>query len=68
MQARHGDARSFQSVSRAESDYVRTFGVDAWKRTLADNLSAPALEDRPADDSDHVPANGESHVALTPTK
>ena len=40
----------YQSISRAESDYVRTFGVDAWKRTLAHNLSAPALDDAPVDE------------------
>jgi hypothetical protein len=35
----------YQSISQAETDYVRTFGVDAWKRTLAHNLSAPDFDD-----------------------
>ena len=35
----------YQSISRAESDYVRTFGVDAWKRTMAHNFSASSFDD-----------------------
>ena len=35
----------YQSISRAESDYVRTFGVDAWKRTMAHNFSAASFDD-----------------------
>ena len=32
----------YQSISCAETDYVRTFGVDAWKRTMA-TTSPPLL-------------------------
>ena len=35
----------YQSISRTESDYVRTFGVDAWKRTMAHNFSASSFDD-----------------------
>jgi hypothetical protein len=35
----------YQSISCAETDYVRTFGVDAWKRTMAHNLSTPDYDE-----------------------
>jgi hypothetical protein len=50
----------YQSTSRAETDYVRTFGVDAWKRTMAHNLSAAAF-----DDGDEVDDQQESPNATT---
>jgi hypothetical protein len=52
----------YQSISRTESDYVRTFGVSAWKRTLADNLSALA----PENDPDENPHANESSASQAP--
>jgi hypothetical protein len=46
----------YQSISCAETDYVRTFGVDAWKRTMAHNLSAADFDD----DRDDQPAAQDS--------
>jgi hypothetical protein len=42
----------YQSISQAETDYVRTFGVDAWKRTMAHNFSAAAFDDQNDDVED----------------
>jgi hypothetical protein len=35
-----------QSIGDAEKEYVRVFGVDAWKRQVAGNFSSPRPEER----------------------
>ena len=54
----------YQSISCAETDYVRTFGVDAWKRTMAHNLSAAAFDDdrddQPSAEDSAAPASDQA--------
>ena len=53
----------YQSISCAETDYVRTFGVDAWKRTMAHNFSAAAFDDQNDDVEDHEDSHGSATQA-----